>query len=103
MYPEQIGIADFGAVVIKCFQVHESDTGKFSHYSFKFQGVTSTYAEICLMLKNDYPTIASLLITLGREKFLESVLEWDPSKASTKTNFYEFLADELNRTGTWDK
>lgn len=102
MYPDEIGIANFGVVVIQCFKVNDDD-GKFSHYSFKYQGEENTYTQICKTLKQNYPDIASLLEALGREKFLKSVLEWDPSKESTRTAFYSYLADQINKQNSWDK
>ena len=102
MYPDQIGYADFGVVTIECLKIH-NDNGEFDHYSFGYNNKLQSYAEVCLAINNDYPTIASLLIALGREKFLNAVLEWDPSKQSTKDGFYGYLAYRLNEDNSWDK
>ena len=102
MYLEKCGTADFGVVKIECIEV-SNDEGEFDHYELKYEGKKQKYSDICISINKKYPVIASLLIALGRDKFLESVLEWDPSKASTREAFYKFASDRLNETNNWDK
>jgi hypothetical protein len=99
MYPNKIGFADFGVLKIECLEIFEGDC--FQRYSFRIDGQYLDFADLCNLLNQQYPTIAKLLQTLGREKFLNSVLIWDPSDAQTKKSFYCFLADQLNEEGSW--
>lgn len=102
MYLDQCGTADFGVVSIKCIQVN-TDEGELDHYRFEYEGKVQKYSDICLAINEKYPVIASLLIQLGRDKFLNAVLEWDPSKKSVRDEFFNFLYEQLNENNSWDK
>lgn len=101
MYPNRIGFAVFGDLEIECLEIFD-DLGKPSSFEFKVQGQYHSFASLCNFLRGQHPSIAKLLVALGREKFLNSVLEWNPADQATRDSFYNYLASVVNQSGKWD-
>lgn len=100
MYPNRIGFAVFGELVIECLEIYDDDGG-FLDLEFRVDARYMTYNKLCEWLIPNYPTIARLLRALGREKFVQSVLDWDLSDDKTKPAFYRYAARVADLEG-WD-
>ena len=101
MYPNRIGFAVFGDLEIECLEIF-TDNGELNSFEFRIGGQYYSFTNLCRGLNRNYPTISRLLIALGREKFLTSVLEWNPADEATRDSFYYYLADVANQSFDWD-
>jgi hypothetical protein len=100
MYPNRIGFGAFGGLVIECLEICHDD-GSVAYVEFVVEGETMNYKALIAWLVPRHPTIAKLLKALGREKFLKSVLDWNPADSRTRGSFYRFLARRADFEG-WD-
>lgn len=101
MFPNRVGFAVFGNLKIECLEIFD-DQGKLHSYQFKVNGQYLGFSALCDLLRSEYPSIAKLLTALGQNKFLDSVLDWEPSNPEVRDAFYCFIGRVAAIEDEWE-